>query len=970
MRLTRSLRTRLWRAACIMLLLLSLPVSAWRGSASPAAQVSTDHQKAEALLAKMAPDERVGQLFMVTFQGGTFNENSPISDLLVQRHVGGVMLSRANDNINTTDNSPGQVYNLTTLLQESVWKAAQQPVQANPSQPAPATPPQYVPLLIGITQEGDGLPNDQILNGLTPLPDEMSIGATWDATLAGQVGVVMGKELTALGFNLILGPSLDVADLPTPDGSQDLGTRAFGGSPYWVGKLGQAYIGGLHQGSGERMLVIAKNFPGRGAADRSPDEEIATVRRTLDQLQQVELAPFFTVTGTAQNAGVTDGLLVPHIRYQALQGMIRATTRPISLDGAALDQLLKLPALSAWRANGGVLVSDNLGSPAIRKFYDPTNTSFDARTVAREAFSAGNDLLYVDKLISSTDTDAYTTLTHILDYFVQKYREDAVFAQRVDDSVLRILTLKYHLYPDFTVASVLPPDSGLAQLGASSAVTFDVARRAVTLISPDAADLPNLLPRAPDKRERILFLTDVQTGRQCSTCADQPGLAVDALQSAVMRLYGPRAGGQVTQGYLSSFSFTELWKYLNAYTSGTTASSTDNGTAVPNQIETDLKSADWVVVAMVHPNPNLPETQALRKLLAERADILRNKKVIVFAFGAPYFMDATDLSKISAYYGLYSKSAPFLEVAARILFQDLSPAGMLPVSVPGAGYTLARALAADPTQVIPLLIDTPAAVAAATQTTQEPTLAPVFRVGDTIPVRTGVIVDRNHNPVPDGTPIHFVFDMRSESKGSTQQTIDTQTSDGVARVVYTIDRPGLLDIHAAVDPNILSSLMKLDITSGVSGGVTLVPATPMPTQTFIPTPTLTLTPTATQPAPVEEPSAPRVRLSDWLLVMLLVLGSASGMAWYGMRQSIVRWGLRWALCGVIGGTIAYNYLALELPGSAAFYRAWGTWGVLLAALVGVLLGWGVGFLWRQFFPTPMRPAEHRERATGPKSQSG
>lgn len=966
MRLTRPLWSRGLLLVCLVALLLSLPGSANRGAASPLAQVPTDRQKAEALLAKMTPAERVGQLFLVSFQGATLDENSPFYTLLTQRHIGGVVLSRANDNIPTTDNTPGKLFTLNQLLQERVWNAAQPPAEGSGGPVTPAVPPQYVPLLIGVAQTGDAFPGDAILNGLTPLPSEMALGAAWDPTLAEQVGAVLGKELSALGFNLVLGPSLDVLDVPRADSTADLGTRAFGGSPYWVGKLGQAYISGLHQGSGERMLVIAKNFPGRGAADRSPDVEIATVSRSLDQLQQTEFVPFFTVTGASENSGVTDGLLVSHIRYQGLQGMIRTTTRSVSLDGAALDALLKLPALSVWRANGGLLVSDNLGSPAIRKFYDPTNTNFDARTVAREAFSAGNDLLYVDKLVSSTDTDAYDTLAHILDYFVQKYREDAVFAQRVDDSVLRILTLKYHLYPDFSVGRVQPADSGLAQLGASSAVTFDVARRAVTLISPAAADLPNLLPRAPDKRERILFITDAQSARQCSTCAEQPTLAADALQSAVLRLYGPKAGGQVSQGYLSSFSFTDLWKYLNGYTSGATASSTENGTAAPNQLEVDFKSADWVVLAMVKPEVSQPETLALRKLLAERTDLLRNKKVIVFAFGAPYYLDATDISKISAYYGLYSQSAPFVEVAARILFQDLSPVGMSPVSVPGAGYTLPRALGADPAQVIPLLIDTPAAVAAATQTTQEPTFAPTFRVGEAIPLRTGVIVDRNHNPVPDGTPIHFVFDMRSESKGTTQQTIDTQTTDGVARAVYTIDRPGLLEIHAAVEPNILSSLMKLDITSGVSGGVTLVPATPMPTQTFVPTPTLTVTPTATLVAAVEEPAPPRVGLSDWLLVMLLVLGSASGVAWYGVRQSIARWGLRWALCGVIGGTLAYNYLALGLPGSAAFYRAWGTGGVLLAALAGVLLGWSVGWAWRQFFAAPMRSIDRRERVTGPK----
>ncbi len=62
--------------------------------------------------------------------------------------------------------------------------------------------------------------------------------------------------------------------------------------------------------------------------------------------------------------------------------------------------------------------------------------------------------------------------------------------------------------------------------------------------------------------------------------------------------------------------------------------------------------------------------------------------MIVFAFNAPYFLDLTDISEITAYYCLYSKSPPFVEVAARLLFRELTPAGILPVSVQGIGYDL------------------------------------------------------------------------------------------------------------------------------------------------------------------------------------------------------------------------------------------------------------------------------------------
>ncbi len=229
-----------------------------------------------------------------------------------------------------------------------------------------------------------------------------------------------------------------------------LNANVFGGDPYWVGVMGSAYINGVHTGSNGHMLVIADHFPGSGSADRPAGEEPATVVKPLDQLKQVELAPFFAVTGNAQSPQSTvDGLLVSHIRYQGFQGTIRSTTRPVSFDPQALSQILALPALSSWRTAGGLLVSDDLGSQTVRLFYDPGDVSFQAHLVALDAFLAGNDLLYMGNIVSSNAKDNYSSLVETMDFFTQKYLVDSAFAKRVDDAVLRILTLKYHLYGNF-----------------------------------------------------------------------------------------------------------------------------------------------------------------------------------------------------------------------------------------------------------------------------------------------------------------------------------------------------------------------------------------------------------------------------------------------------------------------------------------------------------------------------------------
>ncbi len=336
------------RVLLAWLLLALLVVTPWLTSAGQASglvpevqnQEDPARQKAIDFMARMTPEEKVGQLFLVTLPGSTFDDNSQVYDLIANHHVGGIVLLRSNDNFSDSENTLTSVSKLTNALQDAEWRASQQTI-ASPTNGISFNP-QYVPLLIGISQEGNSFPSDQILNGVTQLPSLMSIGATWDPELAQQVGEVMGSELSDLGFNLYLGPSLDVLDVPHIEGGDDMGVRTFGGDPYWVSKLGQAYISGLHQGSENRLAVIAKHFPGRGSSDRSPEEEIATVRKSLAQLQQYELAPFFAVTGNAPSSQAsTDGLLVSHIRYQGFQGNIRATTKPVSLDKTALDLIFK-----------------------------------------------------------------------------------------------------------------------------------------------------------------------------------------------------------------------------------------------------------------------------------------------------------------------------------------------------------------------------------------------------------------------------------------------------------------------------------------------------------------------------------------------------------------------------------------------------------------------------------------------------
>lgn len=936
-------KLRKWFNGFILATLVFSMLAPAASRAQSAPSQPSPQEQAATLLERLTPEERIGQLFMVTFQGQAVDKDTPIYDLIANHHIGGIVLQAKNDNIATQDRSAeatiNGLKNMVRDLQQDEWEASQQTREDPITGSAYQT--NYVPLFIGIAQEGDGYPYDQILEGVTALPNEMALGATWTPDVVSQAGRILGQELSGVGVNFLFGPSLDVLDPPLLESASSLSTRTFGGDPYWVGKMGQAFIQGVHQGSQGSVAVAATHFPGYGSSDRLPEEEVATVRKSLDELISFDLAPFLAVTGTAANPGqVTDALVTSHIRYQGLQGNIRATTRPVSFDPQALSLLFQQPALSTWRANGGIMISDDLGNQAVRRFYDLTSQPFDARRVALNAFLAGNDLLYIADFSSQNAPDSVTEAIRTLDFFTQKYQDDAAFAQRVNESVQRILTLKFKLYPNYQLDRVRTPAEDFQPSTGGNQVVFSIAQQAATLVSPSQAELDSTIPDPPNLNDRIVFITDTRTYQQCSKCTSQPELSIDALQNSVVRLYGPQAGGQVVINNLTSHSIDELQKLLDRH---------------PDQktIEQDLERANWIVFSLLSDQPDASAYQVLRRFLNERPDLFQKKRLIVFAFTAPYYLDATDISKLSAYFALYSKASPFVDVAAYLLFGELRPTGAPPVSVPGINYNLNEALFPDPGQSIPLFFDIqPGTPITNTVTTPEPTLPPDFHLGDVIPLRTGLILDQNRHPVPDGTPVNFYFNIAGESTSARQTEY---THDGIARTKFAVKTGGALEIRAESE-NAISAILRVDIP--LPSGETATATNPAPTATPTTTPITPVVPptlappvTITPTSPVEPP---RLWLGDWLLAVLSAM--AMGFLVYRLAAMTgqIRWGIRAGLLSLISGLVSYSYLAWLIWKSQPNELEVIGWSVLLTTIAGGIAGLVITLVWR-FLAGRVRP---------------
>jgi len=406
-------------------------------------------------------------------------------------------------------------------------------------------------------------------------------------------------------------------------------------------------------------------------------------------------------------------------------------------------------------------------------------------------------------------------------------------------------------------------------------------------------------------------------------CAEQPSLAVDALHQAVLKLYGPQSGNQTAGFRLASYSFQNLQSMLDNLN--------------PPFIEDDINRADWLVISLADSSQAQPAL--IRRFLTERPDLLRDTRVIMFSFEAPYYFDATDISKFTAYFALYSKQPPFVDVAARLLFQELTPIGASPVSISGIGYDLISVMTPAPDQIIPLFLDLPIAPAGTSTTlTLEATPVPLFQIGDAIAVRTGVIKDHNGHAVPDGTVVQFSMMLTGEGGGILQQ-VDAVTTQGVGRASFGLDKPGLLEISVASEPAVISEVLQLDVSQAGPAAVTLV--VPELTQSNAPTPQL---------AAVEQvdgyiSKAGYPRFSAWIVAMLFIafsmwIGYNAGIRWTNPRAT-----LRWIIGIALGGLLAYNYLAFGMFGIFNWLPSSGLPGVLFFVLMGEFLGFAAGWAW-------------------------
>ncbi len=295
------------------------------------------------------------------------------------------------------------------------------------------------------------------LNGGTPFPPNMGVGATGSDSDAYEIGRITALEGRAVGIHLAFAP---VADINNNPANPIINTRSFGEDPEAVGRLVAAEIRGLQE---HGMLAGAKHFPGHGDTGTDSHISLAVSNANWARLDSVELVPF----RSAIAAGVAS-IMSAHIAMPEIDGgQVRpGTVAPNILTGILRDSLRFT----------GLVVTDALNMGGVANVY--------GAEAGVRAFIAGADIL-----LQPADPRV------AINAMAAAVARGEISRARLDRSVRRVLELKRQI--GLFQRRTVPLDSIPSVVGRAEfqAAAHEMASRSIVMVK-DVGGLVHGLRRA------------------------------------------------------------------------------------------------------------------------------------------------------------------------------------------------------------------------------------------------------------------------------------------------------------------------------------------------------------------------------------------------------------------------------------------------------------------------------------------
>lgn len=343
--------------------------------------------KSQEILKKMTLEEKIGQMFFVNLEAldtsqGSYYEfrkcTKRMKKALEKNPPGGfILFSR---NIETRK----QVLKLNAGLQQAA----------------------AYPLFAAVDEEGGDVARigSNSNMGTTAFPPMQEVGETGDTSYAQQVAETIGRDISALGFQVDFAP---VADINTSPLNEEIGNRSFGSDTQMVSSMVKSFVKGLQ---GQNVSATLKHFPGQGSSTGNTHHESVNLDKDIENLRKTDFKPF----QEGIKAGA-DFIMVSHVSISR----VTEDTLP-----ACMSEIVMKSILRTEFGFQGIIITDAMDMTAITSHY----SSAEAATAS---ILAGADIILMPQ-----------DYKEAVEGVREAVADGTISEERIDESVLRILQVK------------------------------------------------------------------------------------------------------------------------------------------------------------------------------------------------------------------------------------------------------------------------------------------------------------------------------------------------------------------------------------------------------------------------------------------------------------------------------------------------------------------------------------------------
>lgn len=321
----------------------------------------------------MTLQEKIGQRLMTGFPGTEMTEE--FRRVVKEHKIGNVILFK--ENIRDRAQLKQLCRDIQSLIRQETGHSA----------------------FIAIDQEGGivtRFPADAV-----NVPGAMALGASGDPENAYRAGLLIGREMRALGPNLNFAPTVDVN---SNRNNPVIGVRSYGDDPHAVGQYAARAVRGLLEGG---VLCTAKHFPGHGDTDLDSHLALPCVDKSMEALERMEWVPFRAAIAAGVSAVMTAHILFPQIEPEPipatmsrriLQGLLR---EKLGFRGIIVSDCMEMKAIAAhYGVSAGTLAAFRAGVDLVEITHHPQWCA-DAAAFVLEAAEAGQlDLKELDESVN------------------------------------------------------------------------------------------------------------------------------------------------------------------------------------------------------------------------------------------------------------------------------------------------------------------------------------------------------------------------------------------------------------------------------------------------------------------------------------------------------------------------------------------------------------------------------------------